>query len=67
MSRIYLDHNASTPLDPRIFQVFAKELGEELGNPSSIHFYGQECRRKLEQSRQTIARFFQVKPQEIIL
>ena len=66
MKRIYLDHNASTPLDPRILKTFLKELEEEEGNPSSIHFHGQQCRRKLEQSRQTIARFFQIKPQEVI-
>lgn len=66
MKRIYLDYNASTPLDPRVLKVLVKELEEEEGNPSSIHFHGQQCRRKLEQSRQTIARFFKVKPQEVI-
>lgn len=66
MNHIYLDYNASTPLDPRILKVLIKELEEEKGNPSSIHYYGQQCRQKLEDSRQTIARFFKVKPQEVI-
>lgn len=66
MKRIYLDYNASTPIDPCVLQVFIQELEQELGNASSIHFYGQQCRRKLEQSRQIIAHFFKVKPQEII-
>jgi cysteine desulfurase len=66
MKRIYLDYNASTPLDLRVLKVFIKELEADLGNPSSIHFHGQQCRRKLEQSRQTIARFFKVKPNEVI-
>lgn len=66
MKRIYLDHNASTFLDPSVLQVLIKELEEEEGNPSSTHFHGQQCRRKLEQSRLTIARFFHVKPNEVI-
>lgn len=66
MNRIYLDHNASTPLDPRVLKVLIKELEEEEGNPSSIHFHGQRCRHALDESRQTIARFFQVKPHEVI-
>lgn len=66
MKRIYLDYNASTPLDPRVLKVLVKELEEEEGNPSSVHFHGQQCRRKLEECRQAIARFFQVKLQEVI-
>lgn len=66
MHRIYLDYNASAPLDSQVLKILTKELEEEKGNPSSVHFHGQQCRRKLEQSRQQIARFFQVKPQEII-
>jgi cysteine desulfurase len=66
MQHIYLDYNASTPLDPHVLKVLTKELEEEKGNPSSIHFYGQQCRHKLEQSRQRIARFFKVKPHEVI-
>lgn len=66
MRHIYLDYNASTPLDPHLLKILMKELEEEIGNPSSLHFHGQQCRHKLEQSRQTIARFFNVKPQEVI-
>jgi cysteine desulfurase len=66
MQRIYLDYNASTSLDPRILKVLLEELEEEEGNPSSAHFHGQQCRRKLEQSRETIAGFFKVKPHEVI-
>lgn len=66
MIRIYLDYNASTPIDPSVLKVLIKELEEEAGNPSSLHFHGQQSRRKLEHSRQSIARFFKVKPQEVI-
>ena len=65
MKRIYLDHNASTSLDPRVLDVLIQELQEEEGNPSSIHFHGQHSRRKLERIRATLAHIFKVKPQEI--
>lgn len=65
MKRIYLDYNASTPLDPQVLNVLIQEL-EEKGNPSSVHFHGRKCRYKLEKCRENIARFFQVKPHEII-
>ncbi|MBA3722017.1 MAG: cysteine desulfurase [Parachlamydiaceae bacterium] len=64
--RIYLDHNASTPLDPNVLEVVVDELKEGLGNPSSIHYYGQRCRQKLEASRETIAKYLKVKSNELI-
>lgn len=66
MQHIYLDHNASTSLDPHVLQVLIEELKSEQGNPSSIHFYGKQTRQKLEECRQRIARFFKVKSQEVI-
>ncbi|MBS4164022.1 Cysteine desulfurase [Candidatus Protochlamydia amoebophila] len=64
--RVYLDCNSSTAIDPRVLKVLIQELQEEEGNPSSVHYHGQFCRKKLERSRQIIARFLKVKPQEII-
>lgn len=66
MAHIYLDYNASTPLDPRILKILTQALEEDQGNPSSIHFYGKESHHKLELSREKIARFFKVKPHEVI-
>lgn len=66
MRRIYLDHNASTPLDPLVLQAMIQELEEGTGNPSSIHFEGQRSRRRLELSRQTIASFLGVRSNEIL-
>jgi cysteine desulfurase len=63
--RIYLDFNASTPIDPSVLQVILEALQAEYGNPSSIHWHGRQARQKLEESRESIARFLQVKPQEI--
>lgn len=63
--RIYLDHNATTPIDSDVLKVVIEGL-KETGNPSSIHFDGQQSRRKLEASRESIARFLQVRPEEIL-
>lgn len=65
-NRIYLDHNATTPLDPRVAEVMIQELSNGPRNPSSIHFFGQEAKKSLMTARQTIARFLKVKPHEII-
>lgn len=64
--RIYLDHNASTSIDPLVIEAIIKELNEEEGNPSSIHFHGKKAKRRLEEAREKIARFLHVKSNEII-
>lgn len=64
--RIYLDHNASTPLDPSVLQAITHELEQELGNPSSVHYFGKQCKSKLEQSREAIASYLNIKPYELI-
>lgn len=66
MEHIYLDYNASTPLDTNVLQVLIEELKKEQGNPSSVHFYGKQTRQKLEECRQIIARFLKIKPHEVI-
>jgi cysteine desulfurase len=64
--RIYLDYNASTPLDPRVLRTIYHTLEEEQGNPSSTHFFGRQSHRLLEESRTKIADCLHVLPQEII-
>lgn len=66
MKRIYLDHNATTPIDPLVAEVMMQEFAKGPQNPSSVHFFGQEAKKTLLTSRQTIARFLKVKPQEIL-
>lgn len=66
MKRIYLDHNATTSVDPRVLKVMLSELSGPPGNPSSMHWFGQQARQKLAQARETTARFFLAKPSEII-
>jgi len=56
MQRIYLDHTATTPLDPRVLEAMQPYFSGMFGNPSSVHWYGQQARAALERSRETIAR-----------
>lgn len=64
--RIYLDNNATTGVDPRVAQAVISELEAAPSNPSSMHSFGQEARKKLVQARETIAAYLNVKPHEII-
>lgn len=52
--RVYLDHNATTPLDPRVVSAMTAAFGR-FGNPSSLHAWGREARESLEAARATIA------------
>ena len=67
MERIYLDHAATTPMDQRIVDKMMPYFTEIFGNPSSIHSYGREARKWLDEAREVIAGELHCKPQEIIL
>ena len=43
--RIYLDHNATTPLAPSVTDAMAQAMREDFGNPSSVHYFGQRAKR----------------------
>ncbi len=66
MKVIYLDNNATTALDPKVFKAMAHELGESPSNPSSVHTLGQNARQRLLAAKSAISPFFQAKPEEII-
>jgi cysteine desulfurase len=66
MQRIYLDNNSSTAVDTRVIEAMLQDLRSNVGNPSSIHFFGQESRNRLTKARTAIAKFLRVKPGEII-
>jgi cysteine desulfurase len=63
---IYLDYNATTPLDPAVREAMLPFLGEVWGNPSSIHHVGRRARALLDDARDRAARFLGAKPSEII-
>lgn len=66
MKRIYLDNNATTPVDPRLFDLFTSCTFTHFGNPSSIHSYGQEAKGLLVAARDSLASMFNVRSNEII-
>lgn len=64
--RVYLDHNASTPLHPEVVAAMLPYFGERFGNPSSVHSFGREAREGLEGAREAIARFLRAGKDEVI-
>ena len=56
MNAIYLDHNATSPLDPRVLDAMMPFLTERYGNPSSMHGFGGSVARDIERARQSVAR-----------
>ena len=65
MHRVYLDHTATTPLDPRVFEAMRPYFLEKFGNPSSIHRFGQEARAALDESRLALARMIGAREGEL--
>src|SRR3954468_15978249 len=63
---IYLDYNATTPLDPAVRDAMLPFLGETWGNPSSVHHVGRKARALLDDARDRAAKFLGAKPSEII-
>lgn len=66
MKRIYLDHNATTPVDPAVLEAMLPFLSGEFGNASSIHIFGQRARAAVETAREQVAALINAKPQEIV-
>ena len=65
MSRIYLDHAATTPMLPEAVEAMTREL-TRVGNASSLHASGRSARRVVEESRETIAACVGAQPAEVI-
>jgi len=66
MDTIYLDYNATTPIDKEVAQAMQPYLTEYFGNPSSAHAYGAITKRAVEKAREQIADLINCKPSEII-
>ncbi len=63
---IYLDHSATTPVDPRVFEAMVPYLTDQFGNPSSVYQAGQNVRRVVEDAREKVAALLGARPKEII-
>ncbi len=66
MKKIYLDYAATTPCDPLVIETMQPYFFEKFGNASSLHAYGQEAKKALEDSREILADFISAKPEEIV-
>ncbi len=66
MKPIYLDYNATTPLDPRVREAMLPYLNEEFGNPSSSHVFGSSAKKAVERAREEVASLLGCKPHEIV-
>jgi len=64
--RLYLDYAATTPTDLEVIQAMQPYLFEKFGNASSIHSFGQEAKKAIEDARETLASFIGAKPEEIV-
>jgi cysteine desulfurase len=67
MRRIYLDNNATTPLDPEVFEAMKPYLASDYGNASSIHWFGQNVKAAVETAREQVARLLGARAREIVL
>jgi cysteine desulfurase len=64
--RVYLDHSATTPVDPRVANAMARAVVETFGNASSVHGFGQQARAAIDRARREIATLIGAKQNEIV-
>ena len=64
--RIYLDHNATTPLDPSVSDAISATLRDDFGNPSSVHHFGQRAKQLVDKARSAVASLIEAEPPEIV-
>jgi cysteine desulfurase len=64
--RIYLEHSATTPVDPRVANAMARCVTDVFGNPSSVHGFGQQARAAVDRARREVAALVNARPNEII-
>jgi cysteine desulfurase len=66
MTRVYLDHNATTPPAPEVVDRMAAALREDFGNPSSVHHFGQVAKSALDEARSAVAGLIGADPSEVV-
>lgn len=66
MIRVYADHGATTPTDPRVVDAMSPFFGEKFGNASSVHQWGQDAREAVDVAREQIAAAIGAAPAEIV-
>lgn len=66
MRRVYFDHSATTPVDPAVAEEMYRYINTTFGNPSSVHYYGREARKAVENAREKLAKAIGARPEEIV-
>ena len=66
MERIYLDHNATTPVHPEVLEAMLPYYRDKFGNASSVHSYGREAREAIDEAREQVAELIGADPREIV-
>ena len=66
MKPIYLDYNATTPIDPEVAEAMRPYILERFGNPSSSHWYGTQSKKAVETARNQVANLLNCNPDEVV-
>lgn len=66
MRKVYLDHNATTPVHPEVVKAMLPYFSERFGNPSSVHSFGQEAKHAMDEARGAVATAIGAKRDEIV-
>lgn len=64
--QVYMDHSATTAVDPAVTEAMLPYFSEKYGNPSSLYSIGRQSRKAIEESRQKVADLIGAKKEEII-
>ena len=65
MEKIYFDHAATTPVDPRVMEKMLPYFTDNFGNPNSQHWFGRRSVTAVDEARDTVASVLGAKPSEI--
>ena len=66
MKPIYLDYNATTPIDPEVFEAMVPYFKENFGNPSSSHAYGKPAKTAVTNAREHVAKLIRAETDEVV-
>lgn len=66
MRRVYLDHNATTPVHPEVVEAMMPFFKDQFGNASSIHWAGREVKKYVDEAREKVAALLNASPEEVI-
>jgi len=66
MKRYYFDYAATAPTDPEVVKAMEPYFSEQFGNPSSLHYFGQQARKAVENTRGQLSSFLGAKEEEVI-